>query len=247
MPKKATTKKAATKKPVKKKVVKTIKVDVDKCNGCRACEMICSAFHAAPKYSSNNPARSRIRVIREPLSDIYVPVYAGEYTAAVKAAWKTGGKAAATSLDVHITDGRYIGYDPKLRLLTEAGRPIGQGRGLPSVGLGGTEVAAHVAEGALLHQGLLGLLKELIVVALHGLGGLQHRRGKIEEDGGRLRVAVQDLLDGGRLTRSGRSGAKISVRPFCYPCFLSVDKPWPLPCRRTVRQTWRAMKAGKHL
>ena len=66
----------------KKKTIKTIKVDVDKCNGCRACEVICSAFHAAPKYSSNNPARSRIRVIREPLADIYVPVYAGEYAAA---------------------------------------------------------------------------------------------------------------------------------------------------------------------
>lgn len=66
----------------KEKTVKTIKIDVDKCNGCRACEVICSAFHAAPKYSSVNPARARIRVIREPLSDIYVPVYAGEYTAA---------------------------------------------------------------------------------------------------------------------------------------------------------------------
>ena len=66
----------------KKKIVKTIKVDVDKCNGCRACEVVCSAFHAAPKYSSNNPGRSRIRVIRDPLRDIYVPVYAGEYTPA---------------------------------------------------------------------------------------------------------------------------------------------------------------------
>ena len=65
-----------------KKIIKKIKIDVDKCNGCRACEMICSAFHAQPKYSSNNPARSRIRIIREPLSDIYVPVYAGEYTPA---------------------------------------------------------------------------------------------------------------------------------------------------------------------
>ncbi len=64
------------------KLVKIIKVDLDKCNGCRACEMICSAFHAAPKYSGNNPARSRIRVIRHPLKDIYVPVYAGEYTPA---------------------------------------------------------------------------------------------------------------------------------------------------------------------
>jgi benzoyl-CoA reductase subunit BamC len=66
----------------KKKLVKTIKIDVDKCHGCRACEVICSAFHSAPKYSGNNPARSRIQVIRDPLRDIYVPVYAGEYTPA---------------------------------------------------------------------------------------------------------------------------------------------------------------------
>ncbi|MBI5489872.1 MAG: (4Fe-4S)-binding protein [Deltaproteobacteria bacterium] len=66
----------------KTRLVKTIRVDVDKCNGCRACEVICSSFHASPRYSSSNPERSRIRVIREPLRDIYVPVYAGEYTAA---------------------------------------------------------------------------------------------------------------------------------------------------------------------
>ena len=63
-----------------KKMVRTINIDVDKCNGCRACEVICSAFHAMPKYSSNNPARSRVRVIRDPLRDIYVPLYAGDYT-----------------------------------------------------------------------------------------------------------------------------------------------------------------------
>ncbi|MFO7751277.1 MAG: (4Fe-4S)-binding protein [Desulfobacteraceae bacterium] len=66
----------------KKRTIKTIRIDVDKCNGCRACEVICSAFHASPKYSSNNPARSRIRVIREPLRDLYVPVYAGDYAPA---------------------------------------------------------------------------------------------------------------------------------------------------------------------
>lgn len=65
-----------------RKMVKTIKIDVDKCNGCRACEVICSSFHATPKYSSNNPARSRIRLIRDPLKDRYLPVYAGEYVAA---------------------------------------------------------------------------------------------------------------------------------------------------------------------
>ncbi len=78
-----------------KKKIKTIKVDVDKCNGCRACEVICSAFHAAPKYSSNNPARSRVRVIREPIKDIYVPVYAGEYA-----------KAECMGRDKYVIDGK---------------------------------------------------------------------------------------------------------------------------------------------
>jgi len=64
------------------KKVKVIKIDVDKCNGCRACEVICSAFHATPKYSSNNPARSRIRLVRDPIRDVFLPVYAGEYTPA---------------------------------------------------------------------------------------------------------------------------------------------------------------------
>ena len=66
----------------KKKIVKIIQVDLDKCNGCRACEVVCSAFHASPKYSSTNPARSRIRVIHDPLRDIYVPIRAGYYTPA---------------------------------------------------------------------------------------------------------------------------------------------------------------------
>jgi benzoyl-CoA reductase subunit BamC len=66
----------------KTRIIKGIVIDVDKCNGCRACEIICSAFHATPRYSSTNPARARIRVIRAPLANIYVPVFAGEYTAA---------------------------------------------------------------------------------------------------------------------------------------------------------------------
>ncbi len=66
----------------KKSIVKRIRIDVDKCNGCLGCEVICSALHATPPYSSNNPDRSRIRVVRDPLADVYVPVYAGEYTAA---------------------------------------------------------------------------------------------------------------------------------------------------------------------
>jgi benzoyl-CoA reductase subunit BamC len=65
-----------------KKKVRTIKIDADKCNGCRTCEVICSAAHASPKYSSINPARSRVRVITHRLKDIWLPVFAGEYAAA---------------------------------------------------------------------------------------------------------------------------------------------------------------------
>jgi benzoyl-CoA reductase subunit BamC len=78
-----------------KKTVKSIKIVADNCNGCRACELICSAFHATPRYSSNNPARSRIRVVREPLRDIYLPVYAGEYT-----------QAECTGRDKYVIDGK---------------------------------------------------------------------------------------------------------------------------------------------
>ncbi len=62
------------------KTVKEIKVDIDKCTGCRACEVVCSAFHAIPKYSSINPARARIRVVTDELNDEYVPIRAGDYT-----------------------------------------------------------------------------------------------------------------------------------------------------------------------
>ena len=67
---------------LKKKIVKEIKVDLDKCIGCRACEVACSAYHASPRYSSTNPARSRIRVVIDELNDVYVPIRAGDYTAA---------------------------------------------------------------------------------------------------------------------------------------------------------------------
>jgi benzoyl-CoA reductase subunit BamC len=64
------------------RIVKEIKVDIDKCTGCRACEMACSAFHARPRYSSVNPARSRIRIVADELNDEYVPIRAGDYTPA---------------------------------------------------------------------------------------------------------------------------------------------------------------------
>lgn len=64
---------------IKTKIVKQINVDIDKCIGCRACELACSAFHATPRYSSVNPAKSRIRVMVDELKDAYVPVRAGDY------------------------------------------------------------------------------------------------------------------------------------------------------------------------
>ncbi len=78
-----------------RKKIKMIRIDADKCNGCRACEVICSAFHATPKYSSNNPARSRIRMMRDPLRDVFIPVYAGEHA-----------PAECMGRDVYIIDGK---------------------------------------------------------------------------------------------------------------------------------------------
>jgi benzoyl-CoA reductase subunit BamC len=65
-----------------KKIIKEIKVDLSKCNGCRACEKACAAFHAVPKFSSFNPARSRIKVVVDERNDQWVPVRAGGYTQA---------------------------------------------------------------------------------------------------------------------------------------------------------------------
>jgi len=65
-----------------KKIVKTIKVDLDKCNGCRGCEMACSAYHATPKYSAMNPSRARIRVHHDPFNDEFVPIRATDYSKA---------------------------------------------------------------------------------------------------------------------------------------------------------------------
>lgn len=66
------------KKTGEKKIIKIIKIDPDKCTGCRACEAICSAFHN--EYSLVNSKRSRIRVFFDEENDLYVPVLAGQYT-----------------------------------------------------------------------------------------------------------------------------------------------------------------------
>lgn len=65
-----------------KKKVKVLKVDLDKCVGCRACEVICSAFHSQPRYAWNTPEASRIRVFRDELQGVFVPVKGSFYTKA---------------------------------------------------------------------------------------------------------------------------------------------------------------------
>ena len=62
--------------------MKVIYCRLDRCLGCKACEIACSAFHAIPKYSSINTARSRIMVTMDETRDIFVPIRAGEYTQA---------------------------------------------------------------------------------------------------------------------------------------------------------------------
>ncbi|MFC1924123.1 (4Fe-4S)-binding protein [Chloroflexota bacterium] len=77
------------------KKIKVIKIDADKCTGCRSCEVICSTIHAVPKYSSTNPERSRIRVLSDPYRNAYVPLIAGPYTEAEcngRYMYRTGGR-----------------------------------------------------------------------------------------------------------------------------------------------------------
>lgn len=64
------------------KKIKIIKIDADKCTNCRACELICSAYHAQPRYSIANPERSRIRIFRDEENGLFVPIIAGSYTEA---------------------------------------------------------------------------------------------------------------------------------------------------------------------
>ena len=66
----------------KTRTLKSIKVDTKKCVGCKACEIACSAFHAVPRFSSINTARSRIMVIMDEVKDVFVPIRAGDYTEA---------------------------------------------------------------------------------------------------------------------------------------------------------------------
>jgi anaerobic carbon-monoxide dehydrogenase iron sulfur subunit len=49
---------------------KILKVDPEKCTGCRNCEMICSVRH----FGVSNPSLSRIRVVKWENIGVYVPL-----------------------------------------------------------------------------------------------------------------------------------------------------------------------------
>jgi len=61
----------------KKKIVKQIIINADECNGCRACEVVCSGYHSTDKFSIINPGRSRICVHWDPYRNMFVPVLGG--------------------------------------------------------------------------------------------------------------------------------------------------------------------------
>jgi len=49
---------------------KVLKIDHEKCTGCRLCELVCSVRH----HHVSNPARARIRVVKWESEGTYVPV-----------------------------------------------------------------------------------------------------------------------------------------------------------------------------
>lgn len=65
-----------------KKIIKEIHINPDNCNGCRACEIACAAFHAKPKYSSFNPSRARIRMVINEINDEWVAIRSGSFSKA---------------------------------------------------------------------------------------------------------------------------------------------------------------------
>ncbi len=53
-----------------------------------------------------------------------VPV--GQHKVTLRAVWKDDPRKTATStLNVRVTDGQFVGYDPKFKLLTQRGKPLG--------------------------------------------------------------------------------------------------------------------------
>jgi carbon-monoxide dehydrogenase iron sulfur subunit len=49
---------------------KVLVVDLERCTGCRQCEMVCSVFHTG----ASNPSRSRIKIMKWEDAGMYLPM-----------------------------------------------------------------------------------------------------------------------------------------------------------------------------
>ena len=49
---------------------KVLQVNLEKCTGCRLCEMVCSVFH----HGVSNASRSRIKVVKWEQEGLYIPM-----------------------------------------------------------------------------------------------------------------------------------------------------------------------------
>ncbi|MCK4764802.1 MAG: 4Fe-4S dicluster domain-containing protein [Candidatus Aminicenantes bacterium] len=49
---------------------KVLKIDYEKCTGCRQCELVCSVFHEGV----SNPSRARINVVKWESEGLYIPM-----------------------------------------------------------------------------------------------------------------------------------------------------------------------------
>ena len=55
-----------------------VKIEPNKCTGCRYCEAVCSLYH----FKAVNPLKSRIRIAQDPKQRINVPIISGPFTEA---------------------------------------------------------------------------------------------------------------------------------------------------------------------